>query len=189
MEGRITKIEWALRVAEVTAYRSEDPYQKVGAVALTEDGRVIATAYNGLLPGVDATDEFWKDRDFRLAYMVHAEQNLCSLIKRGEAVTVASTLSPCLSCLLLMAAHGIKRIAYRDEYKRPGAERVHEIANFYGIKLEHHPVEPPDISPGELMHVPGYGFLHYGGPETTSLDLNQEYSDHFEDGEEESQES
>lgn len=137
MERRITKIEWALRLAEVTSYRSEDPYRKVGAVALTSDGRVIAAAYNGILAGKNVDDSFWENRDRRLKFMFHAEQNLCALFKRGEALSVALTLSPCPSCLLLLAAHGIKYIYYRQRYHRPEADATEEIANFYGINLEH----------------------------------------------------
>lgn len=132
--SRLSISEYAIRLAEVASLRSEDPYLKVGAVALTPEKRVIATAYNGLPKGYEASEKFWKDRDARLLYMVHAEQNLCSLIKRGQANIVAVTCFPCPSCMMLLIAHGIEMVLYRHEYERD--ERAHLIVAKYGIKIE-----------------------------------------------------
>lgn len=136
--------EIAMQVACVMATRSEDPWTQVGAVALTADNRIIATAYNGLLPGIsmDNLGRFFKIgtkspdmRELRLPFMVHAEQNLCSLIKRGEATWCVTTVCPCPSCLLLLACHGIKKIVYLSEYGRDNS--AHEIAKFYNLELIH----------------------------------------------------
>ena len=77
--------EYVMALAHVAALRSEDPYRKVGAAALDKDNRVIGTAYNGLFPGFTAPEGFWDSREERQKYMLHAEINLCSLFKRGEA--------------------------------------------------------------------------------------------------------
>ena len=124
--------EYALQIAETAALRSEDPYRKVGACALDEDNRIIATGYNGLIKGFTPPEGFWEDRDGRQKYMLHAEVNLCSLFKRGEAVTVATTTQPCTSCMQTLAAHGIKTIYFREDY--PGSESA-IIAEKYGIEL------------------------------------------------------
>ncbi|MDB4507248.1 deoxycytidylate deaminase, partial [Akkermansiaceae bacterium] len=113
--------------------RSEDPFRKVGAAALDWDNRVIATSYNGLAPGFDAPDGFWDDRDGRQKFMLHAEVNLCSLFKRGEAKIVATTTMPCTACMQTLCAYGIKEIYYREVYKESDAP---EIAKLYGITLE-----------------------------------------------------
>ena len=83
--GRLSIPEYVMALAHVAALRSEDPYRKVGAAALDADNRVIGTAYNGLFPGYDAPPEFWASRNERQKFMLHAEINLCSLFKRGEA--------------------------------------------------------------------------------------------------------
>lgn len=129
---RITAIRMAIKIAQAASERSEDPFKKVGAVALTMDNRVIAVAYNGLLPGKTIS---WDTvtRDTRLPFMVHAEQNLCSLIKRGEAIKAVVTTCPCPSCLLLLASHGIRIIHFVDQYDRDNS--AIEIANFYGIEM------------------------------------------------------
>lgn len=128
---RISKQEYAISLAVAAMRRSEDPYRKVGAVALTEDYRVIATAYNGLMPGADVEDEFWLDRSRRRAYMIHAEQNLCALFKRGEVYTVAVTHYPCPSCAGLLACHGVKRILWLHQYETEPHGNL--VAAFHGI--------------------------------------------------------
>ena len=134
VNGRRLQIpEYAMALAHVASLRSEDPFRKVGAAALDWDNRVIGTAYNGLAPGYDAPEGFWDDRDRRQRYMLHAEINLCSLFRRGEAKLVASTTMPCTSCMQTMAAYGIREIYYRDIYHESHAP---EIADLYGIRLE-----------------------------------------------------
>lgn len=133
MSDRITIPQYAMALAEVASLRSEDPFRKVGAAALDFDNRVIATAYNGLAPGFDAPEGFWDDRDKRQKFMLHAEINLCSLFKRGEAKIVATSTMPCTACMQTLCAYGIKEVYYREVYKASDAP---EIAATYGIKLE-----------------------------------------------------
>lgn len=132
MMSRISVIEMSLEVARSMAKRSEDSWTKVGAVALTSDNRIIATAYNGLLSTFTFNFTMYP-RETRLPYMVHAEQNLCSLIKRGEASWCVITHNPCSSCLLLLASHGIRKIYYNIEYERD--QHSQDVAKFYGIEL------------------------------------------------------
>jgi len=132
--------EYAMALAEVASLRSEDPYRKVGAAALDYDNRVIATSYNGLAPGFDAPSGFWDDRDRRQKFMLHAEVNLCSLFKRGEAKIVATTTMPCTACMQTLCAYGIQEIYYREVYHDSDAP---EIAKLYGISLEQIKKEPP----------------------------------------------
>lgn len=132
-ESRLSVPEYAMALAEVASLRSEDPFRKVGAAALDSDNRVIATAYNGLAPGFDAPEGFWDDREGRQKFMLHAEVNLCSLFKRGEAKLVATTTMPCTACMQTLCAYGIEEIYYREIYRESDAP---EIAKIYGIRLE-----------------------------------------------------
>lgn len=133
MSERLTIPEYAMALAEVASLRSEDPFRKVGAAALDFDNRVIGTAYNGLAPGFDAPEGFWDERDKRQKFMLHAEINLCSLFRRGEAKLVATTTMPCTACMQTLCAYGIKEIYYRDVYKESFAP---EIAETYGVILQ-----------------------------------------------------
>lgn len=130
---RIDWKEYALRLAEVAKLRSEDPYMQVGACALSEDNRVIACGYNGLVQGKIVDPSFWQDRDLRRPFMIHAETNLLSLCKRGEVKLIASTLLPCTSCAQSIAAYGVKEVVFNEIYQRD-AQAV-EIFEFYKITL------------------------------------------------------
>jgi dCMP deaminase len=132
-ENRLSIPQYAMALAHVASLRSEDPYRKVGAAALDHDNRVIATAYNGLAPGFNAPADFWVDREGRQKFMLHAEINLCSLFKRGEAKIVATTTMPCTACMQTLCAYGIKEIYYKEIYHASDAT---EIAKLYDIKLE-----------------------------------------------------
>jgi dCMP deaminase len=130
--ARLTIPEYAMALAHVASLRSEDPFRKVGAVAIDFDNRVIGTAYNGLAPGYDADPSFWADRDARRKYMLHAEVNLCSLFTRGNVRLVACTTMPCTSCMQMLCAYGIKEVYFREPY--PDSEAA-SIADRYGVQL------------------------------------------------------
>ena len=145
--ARLTIPQYVMALAHVAALRSEDPYRKVGAAALDADNRVIGTAYNGLFPKFTASG-FWDSRDERQKYMLHAEINLCSLFKRGEARIVACTTMPCTSCMQALCAHGVRTIYYGLDYKKSEAPA---IARMYGVELIHVPEYPLSDIPLRLI--------------------------------------
>jgi len=134
MSDRVSWEEYALRIAEVASLRSEDQFVKVGSCALDHSNRVIGVAYNGLASGIKVDETFWKDRDARRPYMIHAEVNLLSLFKRGECNLLACTLLPCSCCASMIAAHGIKTVVYRDTYFRD--DKALDIFKFNGISCK-----------------------------------------------------
>jgi dCMP deaminase len=140
---RIGIHDYAMMLAYVASLRSEDPYRKVGAVALDKSNRIIATAYNGLAAGYNAEPGFWDDRDARRKYMIHAEVNLCSLFVRGHAKLVACTTKPCTSCIQMLCAYDIKEILYADDYP---ASEADVIAERYGVSLIHVPIPKMNFS-------------------------------------------
>ena len=131
-DRRITIPEYAMALAHVASLRSEDPFRKVGAVAIDHDNRVIGTAYNGLAAGYQAEQDFWNDREGRQKFMLHAEINLCSLFSRNQVKLVACTTKPCTSCMQALIAHGVREVYFRDDYP---ASEADEIAQRYGLKL------------------------------------------------------
>ena len=137
--SRLQIPQYVMALAHVAALRSEDPFRKVGAAALDKDNRVIGTAYNGLFPGFTAPKGFWDSRDERQKFMLHAEINLCSLFKRGEAMVVQATTMPCTSCMQALCAHGVKTIYYGEDYP---ASQAPAIAKMYGVELIHVPDYP-----------------------------------------------
>ena len=151
--SRLDIRRYAMALAHVASLRSEDPFRKVGAVALDHDNRVIGTAYNGLAPKFDAPPGFWADRDQRRKFMLHAEVNLCSLFRRGEARLVAVTTMPCTSCMQMLCAYSISEILYREPY--PDSEAP-ELADLYGVKLTRI-IDFPRFDPEETGEIPPGG--------------------------------
>jgi len=96
LNNRLDKITWYLELAKTAALRSEDPYKKVGAVAIRPDSSIAAVSYNGAPPKIEID---WSDRDARRPYIIHAEMNVLRFIKPHECDKVAITLSPCVDCL------------------------------------------------------------------------------------------
>jgi dCMP deaminase len=129
---RISWDSYALKIAQVAALRSEDPFKKVGACALDFSNRVIGVAYNGLAPGIEVGEEFWNDRDKRRPFIIHAETNLLSLFKRGDCRLLACTLLPCSCCATAIASYGIQKVVYNEVYSRDTLAL--EIFDFYGIE-------------------------------------------------------
>ena len=105
-------------LAWVASLRSEDPFHRVGCVALNHSNRVIATGYNGLKPGQTLTDAQWMDREGRLQHVIHAERNALSLCSPGEIRTLAVTTLPCPACAEAVIDHGVKLILYGKPYHR-----------------------------------------------------------------------
>ena len=131
---RISWEKYALELAKTAAIRSQDPYRKVGACALDWNNRVLGVAYNGLAPGKNVSSRFWQNRDGRLPYMLHAEQNLLSLFERGRARLIAVTLLPCSYCARLICCWNIPLVIYKTEYTRDLLAL--DIFKFYGVTIK-----------------------------------------------------
>lgn len=70
--------KWDLRFArlarEVSSW-SKDPSRQIGAVAVDNHRRILATGYNGFPKGILDTPERLNDRPTKYKYVVHAEMN------------------------------------------------------------------------------------------------------------------
>jgi dCMP deaminase len=133
---RISWEEYSIAIAETASLRSEDPYMKVGACVLNKENRIVGIGYNGLAPRKNAPDCFWDDRDKRRKFMIHAEANALLNVKLGEGYSLACTLLPCKACASLIAAHGIKKVIYKEIYNRDTS--AFEIFDFYNIEHKQH---------------------------------------------------
>jgi dCMP deaminase len=127
--------EYALSLAQCASVRSEDPYHKVGACALSHSNRVLGLAYNGLTTGKNVGKKFWSNRDKRRPFMIHAETNLLSLFKRDECRLIAVTTKPCSYCARLICAWNIPLVIYQNDYPADTTE-TDEIFNFYRVKTK-----------------------------------------------------
>ena len=107
--------------------RATCPRMHCGCV-LVKDKNVIATGYNGSIPG----DEHCEDAgcvmvDNHCVRTVHAEMNaLIQAARRGHAVEGASayvTNMPCTTCAKSLITAGIKRVVIFSDYHDTMAEQ------------------------------------------------------------------
>jgi dCMP deaminase len=135
----MSRVSWdvyAMNLAIASSLRSEDPFTKVGACALSYDNRVLGVAYNGLQSKKIVHSSFWNSREERRPYIIHAETNILSLFKRDECKLLAVTLLPCECCALQIAAWNIPRVIFLNHYDHISAKKSIDIFNFYNIEVE-----------------------------------------------------
>ena len=134
MENRPTWSEYYKQLVENTATRSACKKLHVGCI-LVKDNRIISQGYNGYLPG--GTHEQVIRNGHEVA-TVHAEQNaLCDCAKRGASCNEAFayiTHYPCLNCMKLLVASGIKKIYYINDYNND--ECCQKISEEHNIPIE-----------------------------------------------------
>lgn len=134
MNNRISFIEAASQTAKIWSTRSEDMHKKVGACILNKEGRVLSVGYNGLTAKLNIDINFWENRDHRRDYVIHAEANALSLIKKqDDPYLIATTLLPCSHCATNIACYGIKIVVYNEEYEKD--QKAKDIFKFYNIEL------------------------------------------------------
>lgn len=114
--GRLNWDEYFITIALLAAKRSSCSRLHVGCVIINNN-RVLATGYNGFLPGAPHISRVQNDHE---QFTVHAEQNsICDAASRGISLnnsTAYITHYPCLNCLKLLIASGIKNIKYLYDY-------------------------------------------------------------------------
>lgn len=130
---RISFEDMAMQIAIIASKRSEDPHKKVGACVLDKNGRVLGVGYNGIRSGQIKKESFWKDRDKRRDYIIHAEINALANVDRDKADLLAVTLSPCSSCANIIASYNISKVIYLEDYNRDCKSK--DIFKFHNIHL------------------------------------------------------
>ena len=116
MDKRPSWEEYYSDLTKLTATRSPCKRLQVGCI-LINDNRIIAQGYNGYLPG---TIHEQKLRDGHEMATVHAEQNaIADCAKRGvscKGATAYITHYPCVNCMKILCAAGIREIKYSNDY-------------------------------------------------------------------------
>ena len=131
---RLTFEKFAINLAESASTRSEDPFKKVGCAIFNKEGRLLSLGYNGLQPKQKIKNNFWKDRNERRKFIIHAETNALSCITRYDnPYLLVTTLLPCSTCAVNIAAFGIKKIIYTEDYAKDMLAK--EIFKFYNINI------------------------------------------------------
>lgn len=109
--------EYFKQLALITSSRSPCERLKVGCV-LVKENRIISQGYNGFLPGAPHESKVVNNHE---QSTVHAEQNaITDCAKRGvssDGCDAYITHYPCVNCMKILCASGIKNIFYINDYK------------------------------------------------------------------------
>jgi dCMP deaminase len=109
--------EYFKNIVQVASTRSPCKRLQVGCL-IVKDNRIISQGYNGFLPGCPHKSII---RDDHEQATIHAEQNaICDCAKRGvscENSIAYSTHYPCIICMRILCASGIRHIKYINNYK------------------------------------------------------------------------
>jgi len=103
---------------------SPDIETQVGAIMLSEEGRIIASSFNGFLRGAmdESLPNTREGSPNKHDFIQHAERNMlyncCYEGIRTKNTTIICTLSPCQDCLRACWQSGVKRIIFDQLYHR-----------------------------------------------------------------------
>lgn len=127
---RQTWDEYFLTLAKHASTRATCNRLHAGCV-ITIDKRIIATGYNGSLPGADHCDDVGHLMvDGHCVATIHAETNAIANAARAGTSTMGGTAyvthTPCWNCVKNLVAAGVKRIVYAEAY--PNAASTHPPA-------------------------------------------------------------
>jgi len=122
---RMTREEWALRIAEVVAMRATCVRRRVGCVLTDKHGRILATGYNGVATGLPHCTEGHPCKganaktgeDLDNCEAIHAEQNALLQCQDTQRIhTCYVTVSPCITCTKLLLNTSCRRIVFIEMY-------------------------------------------------------------------------
>jgi dCMP deaminase len=113
--------DYFMTIAHAVATRSTCDRKHVGCVLVREQ-RIIATGYNGSIPGAPHCDDAGHDMDEgHCVRTIHAETNAVTQAARFGIVTYMAyayvNTFPCWPCFRVLASAGVIRIVYDDDYR------------------------------------------------------------------------
>ncbi len=139
--------EYFLKLAMLASERSTCPRMHCGCV-LVKNKNVIATGYNGSIPGDDHCEDIgcWIV-DNHCIRTVHAEMNaLIQAARRGhsvEAATAYITNMPCTTCSKALITAGIVRVVIFADFHDTQAYEFFQKAK---VKVDRHSVPSTTIA-------------------------------------------
>ena len=108
-----------LKMAEIWGTNSHCKRMKVGCL-IVKNKSIISDGYNGSPSGFPNQCE--DDQNVTLPYVLHAEANAITKLAKStnssEGSTVYITASPCFECSKLIIQSGIKRVVFKDLYRK-----------------------------------------------------------------------
>ena len=136
----ITKWNYFMSLAHLTARRSKDPSTQAGACIINLKNRVIGLGYNGFPNGCKDKFPWRREGDFlntKYAYVVHAEVNaILNSTSTTEHADLFCTLFPCNECAKIIQQAGINRVIYWSDKYHDADFSIAARAIFEAAKIE-----------------------------------------------------
>tara|TARA_B110000977_G_scaffold200648_1_gene291960 strand:+ start:138 stop:686 length:549 start_codon:yes stop_codon:yes gene_type:complete len=112
-------------MAKLIADWSKDPSSKIGAVAINDDRRILATGYNGFPKGIADTEYRLNTRAEKHTLVVHAEMNalmnaLYSGVSLKDATMYVYGLPICPDCAKCVIQAGVKHVVIPTDLTTKG---------------------------------------------------------------------
>jgi dCMP deaminase len=117
----ISKWNYFMSLAMLSARRSKDPSTQTGAAIINPEGRIVGLGYNGFPNKCKNAFPWGREGNFletKYAFVVHAEANaIMNATSNLEGAAMFCTLFPCNECAKLIVQAGIVNVIYwSDKY-------------------------------------------------------------------------
>lgn len=126
-----------LKMAEVWATNSYCNRMQVGSL-IVKNKSIISDGYNGSPTGFP--NECEDDDNVTLNYVLHAEANaitkLAKSTQSSDGSTLYVTVSPCFECSKLIIQAGVKRLVFKEVYRKPESLKFLFDAGIEIVRLE-----------------------------------------------------
>lgn len=126
-----------LKMAEVWATNSYCKRMQVGSL-IVKNKSIISDGYNGSPTGFPNDCE--DDDNVTLNYVLHAEANaitkLAKSTQSSDGSTLYVTVSPCFECSKLIIQAGVKRLVFKEVYRKPESLKFLFDAGIEIVRLE-----------------------------------------------------
>lgn len=129
MIERISRVEWLMSVADITAKRGTCGRLQVGCV-IVKNNRIISTGYNGALPNMGPCSGVVNNTNKKplgcnpeesCTHAIHAEMNaILACAKAGictEGAALYCTHGPCPTCARAIIQAGISTVVFRVPFR------------------------------------------------------------------------
>jgi len=131
--------EYFMKQCDLVATRATCNRKHVGAVVVL-DNRILATGYNGSLPGLSHCDDIGHMMEgSHCVRTVHAEVNaIAQAAKSGvrlDGATLYCNTFPCWNCFKAVVSAGIIGIVYDDEYSMVAKDKIAEAVAQFPARL------------------------------------------------------
>jgi len=135
--------DYFMAIALISAHRSKDPHNQIGACIVDPNKRIVGVGYNGFPIGCHDDHLPWekgseKASETKFPYVIHAEVNavLNSNVKLNNC-SIYIKLFPCCECAKIIIQSGIREVVYvsdEDAHKETtiAAKRMFNLS---GVKF------------------------------------------------------